>query len=205
MGNVHDPEKVSLLEGYGQDEEYTRFSRAPRGWRGLKTLVVLGVMYGVYAVTSRTIFFAMGPGHHPGHHGEPHHGLSWAHGAALKHQSALGSPEKVEELYLYVLPLFFLLSVNGLSPLRANIAQSRTLLRRSPPLASTRRTPTLPARMRTWTTPRSSSSSSKTSSASVRQTKLPSTTQAPPNRVPRPSTLGIIVVLRHGLTSTFLS
>ncbi|KAM5535507.1 hypothetical protein V8D89_010844 [Ganoderma adspersum] len=98
MGDVHDPEKVSLLDSYRQDEEYTRFSRAPRGWRGLRTLVVLGVMYGVYAITTRTIIFAMGPGHH----GKPHHGLSWAHGAAWKHQSALGSLEKVEELYLSI-------------------------------------------------------------------------------------------------------
>ena len=100
MGNVHDPEKVSLLEPCGQDDEYTRFSRAPRGWKALRTLVVLGVMYGVYAVTTHTVIFAQGPSHHD----EPHHGLSWVHGAVWKHQSALGSPEKVEELYLYVSP-----------------------------------------------------------------------------------------------------
>ena len=99
MGKIHDPEKVSLLDGNGpHHDEYTRFRSSPHGWKGLKTMVVLGIMYGVYAITTRAVIFAL----RPGRRAEPHHGLSWVHGAIGKHRGALGSPEKVEELYLYV-------------------------------------------------------------------------------------------------------
>lgn len=96
MGDIHDLEKVSLLDNSGHDEDHSRSSRVSCRWRRFRTLVVLGALYSVYALAVRVVIFALGPGHHGG----PGHDRSWAYGAAWKHQSALGSPEKVEELYL---------------------------------------------------------------------------------------------------------
>ncbi|TBU36218.1 hypothetical protein BD309DRAFT_1024526 [Dichomitus squalens] len=97
MKESHDPEKILLLNRDEQNDEEPQRSRVwsgSRQWRGLRNLVVVFVIYGVYTVTVHML----APSPHDEHH---HESLYWAKKAAWKQRGPL-SPEKVEEFYLYV-------------------------------------------------------------------------------------------------------
>ena len=144
MAEYKDPEKVPLLgadRSIDKEVKRSRFRCGPGDWRVFKLLAFVFIFHVLYNVVMRTLIFFLAPTQNDGHQ---HEGVDWARKAIWKQRGPL-TPEKVEELYLYVSFLSYnLCKYFKLHEYRmfANAARSLTLGPRWPSLASTRRTPT---------------------------------------------------------------
>ena len=99
MKDVHDIEKVPLLNEDLSEPVAQPQQPARCGFRRLKGLICVAAIYGVYALASRTLVHVGKPEHASA--GEHHHRLH-GHDQPFWPIKAFLEKQNVEELYLYV-------------------------------------------------------------------------------------------------------